>query len=250
MIKIDCERNLVSLTKLINPTLANKKALAKDIGESILFVNTDEHEITMFSNLKSLESEPKEIFKISDIPGDRLISMKTMYNSRLVTLSKDGHLNLYRYNDSSASLLSRMNMNYGRPQKLREVYVSMGVSDNFTNFIVLAAKKKSKLSKIVLLGLDDSHNFMCLSSQSYKKTAKGSKVYDIGIRAEDKNMPVVYAFMSDGERKLLILGIINKSLFAIDNYPNFHKDKHGMSELMNGFLYGVEATGTLRIVKL
>lgn len=248
MIRIDCEKNLVSLTNMINPTLGNKKAFAKDIGESILFVNTNENEITMFSNLD--QEEPLEVHKITDIDGDRLISMRTMYNSRLITLSKDGKLSLFRYNDNKATLLSRMNMNYGRPQKLREVYLSMGVSDLFTNYIILTTKKKSKLVKFVLLNLDDSNNFMCLSSHTFKKAGKGSKVYDVGIRAQENKMPVVYGFMNDGQRKLLILGIINGSLFPVDNYPNFHKDLHGISELLDGVLYAVEATGTLRIVKL
>lgn len=233
---------------MINPELNNKKALAKDIAEQVLFVNTNPLEITMYSNLES--EEPTEVHKITNIDGDRLISMKVMFNSRLITLSKNGNLNLFRYTTESANLISKINMNYGRPQKLRENYCSMGVSDDYTNYIILSTKKKSRLGKIVLMGLDDDQNFSCLSSHSYKKTGKDSKVYDLGIRALDKQMPVVYAFMSNGERKMLILGIINRSLHPIDNYPNFHKDKHGMSELFDGYLYAVEATGTLRIVKL
>lgn len=214
----------------------------------MIFVNTGHNQITAFGDLQS--EVPKEKFKIKDISGDRLIAIKTMFKNRLITLSKDGHVNLYSYTETGGELISMLNMNYGRPVKLRETYVALGVSDNYTDYVVLATKRQSKMGKLVLLAIDESSNFSCLSSHMYKKTGKGSKVYDLGIRAKDKEMPVVYGFMNDGQRKLLILGIINQSLYALDDYPNFHKDKHGASELLDGFLYAVEATGTLRIVEL
>lgn len=238
----------MSLVQLIKPTLADCRAFAKDRNEKLIFVNTRPQEITAFGNLEG--EAPEEKFKIENISGDRLIAMKTMFNNRLITLSKDGHLNLYTYTETSGELISMLNMNYGRPAKLIETYVALGVSDNYTDYIVLSTKRQSKMAKFVLLSIDESNNFSCLSSHMYKKTGKGSKVYDLGIRAKDKEMPIVYGFMNDGQRKLLILGIINQSLYPLDDYPNFHKDKHGASELLDGFLYAVEATGTLRIVEL
>ena len=60
----------------------------------------------------------------------------------------------------------------------------------------------------------------------------------------------VYGFEKNGSRKLIILAFVNGELIEVDSFENFHKDSHGMSQFYEGFLHAVEATGTLRILKL
>lgn len=49
--KIDNTNHLVQLIQMISPSLSGEKALTQDFSQEILFVNTDELEITAFGAL-------------------------------------------------------------------------------------------------------------------------------------------------------------------------------------------------------
>jgi len=72
----------------------------------------------------------------------------------------------------------------------------------------------------------------------------------MGVIQKKDNPTKVYAFEKSGQRRLIILGLVSGEFVEIDTFENFHKDIHGMSQVYGGSLHAVEATGTLRILKL
>ena len=248
LIKVSCIENLVNLQTMINPTFNNNQALVKDPKEQLLFVNTEPHTITAYRDLSS--DSLKQSFKITQISGDQIIDSKVISPGKLLTLSKDGHLDLYAYTQNSSNLLSKMNMNYGRIEKLRDYFSALGVGNVPSNYIVLSTesrKGRESLLKILLMKMEEDNSFLCLSKHLFKKAQPRTRVFDMRILVKN-GMSLVVAFQSDSERKLIYLGIVEDRLCLIDEYENFHKNLFGSSEWKFGSLYAVEGTGTLRIL--
>jgi len=248
LVKIDCETSTVSLLTMALPTMANNNALVKDPSEELLFVNTAENEITAYDSLT--EELPSTAFKIQNIGGQCLTDFKTLPKRRLLTLSTDGHLQLYGYSDNTATIISEFNMNYGRMEKLRDTFTSIGVDPFDSKYFVLTTEKKDRsLAKIILVKLNKDFCFTVLSKKIFRLHAE-SVVYDIGIHREQERPAIVYAYQNNGPRNLIILAIMNERLELVDKFGNFHKNRYGKCEVRDGYMYSVETTGTLRIVKI
>ena len=239
---------MVSLLTMALPTMSNDNALVKDPNEELLFVNTAENEVTAYDELT--EEMPSTAFKIQNIGGDQLIDFKPLPKRRLLTLSKDGHIQLYGYSDNIATLISEFKMNYGRIEKLRDTFTSIGVDPFDMKYFVLTTEKKNRsLSKIILVKLTSEMAFSVLSKKTFAP-APDSVVYDIGIHKERDRPAIVYAYQHNGPRSLILMAIMNDKLEIVDKFNNFHKNRYGKCEVRDGYMYSVETTGTLRIVKI
>lgn len=259
--KIDNNSHLVSLTHMINPTISNSRALAADINSNILFVNTDEFEITAFGDLE--KDTPRQLFIIENISKGQsnqeedifITDMKCLSQNRLVTLTSDGKISLYTYSNSAYSLVNEFDLKSDRTHLGTDSYVSLGVdSTQKLDMLCVSSKDDSQLNntlgKMMVLEIGSNEKISVVSQYRFENQVPDSLVYDLGIIRRKGQSTQFYGFQNTGQRNLIILSLIGKELVEIDSFDNFHKDQHGMSEFKEGCLHAVEATGTLRILKL
>ena len=176
LIKVDNTKHLVSLIKMINPTLAGDKALATDLSGNILFVNTDEFEVTAFGKLEG--ETPTELFKIDNISngikvGDsKLTDIKCVSKNKFVTLTSDGKLSLYLYSANEYKLIKEHDLSTARNRPSNEQFVSIGADSTFKSGLIAVSTEvdssvKKVLSRILLLDISDTGSFSVLGAHLF-----------------------------------------------------------------------------------
>ena len=178
-----------------------------------------------------------------------------MSGERLVTLTTDGKVQVYTYGSSNYKLVTELNLKTHRTHNSQDSYTSLGVdTTGRLDYLLVSCEdnrqQNGTLSKFVLLEINSSGALEVVSQLNMSNQGPNSLVFDLGVIAQKNGAPQFYAFEKNGERKLLILTLVNGELIEVDRFENFHKDSHGMSQFVDGCLHAVEATGTLRILRL
>lgn len=132
-----------------------------------MLLNTDEQEITVLGNLG--KEEPQELYKIqlgASVPGiaaSSLTDMKLMHNNRLLTLSTDGKVSVFKVGKVDYTLLKEFDLRSIRQLSQGVQFVSLGVDDSGASdfFCVSTLRLHDKvecLDSIAILELDSQNN--------------------------------------------------------------------------------------------